>query len=445
MYERYEILTRKAPISDGFPGRFRVIRGENCINCGACVDACVYGVHLKREGDPRLMATPDSLLCVGCQRCVMECPVGVLDIGVQPEFKSLGDGYIRPRVVEGIWEEAEDGRIPVSGAGYRGPFVQPGFDAIWTDMSEIVRPTRDGIHGREYISTSVDLGRKPPFVDLKEDSAPRPLLELPVPFLFDPPGWRGSGLEGIVARAATELGTYAILDVPQATRLHAQKVIPRLVPNGQPPWELIKRSAAVEVEDGPGALELLSRIVQEHPEAVVILRTPLSFERREEYADLIRRGVDVLHLYADVHGREIGPEKPRFIAHVLRDLDQYLVEEGIRDEVTILARGGIVASEHIPKALLCGADAVVLDSTYLIALGWDGTPEGKLSPMMDALWAVQRIKNWVNACRDQLLEIMGAMGIRDARRLAGEIGRAMFHEDLDGEFRALFQEGGVHG
>ena len=26
---------------------------------------------------------------------------------------------------------------------------------MWTDMSEIVRPTRDGIHGREYISTSV--------------------------------------------------------------------------------------------------------------------------------------------------------------------------------------------------------------------------------------------------------------------------------------------------
>ena len=29
-------------------------------------------------------------------------------------------------------------------------------------MSEIVRPTRDGIHGREYISTSVDIGRKLP-------------------------------------------------------------------------------------------------------------------------------------------------------------------------------------------------------------------------------------------------------------------------------------------
>ncbi|MFQ5838831.1 MAG: ferredoxin family protein, partial [Thermoplasmata archaeon] len=168
MYRRYEIETKRAPLADGSPGRFLVLRDDGCINCGACVNACVYGVHLKDEGDPRLMATPSSLLCVGCFRCVMECPVGVLDIDVHPEFKAFGDGYIRPRIVEGIWDEAEAGRIPVSGAGYRGPFVQPGFDSIWTDMSEIVRPTRDGIHGREYISTAVDIGRKPPFLDLDD-------------------------------------------------------------------------------------------------------------------------------------------------------------------------------------------------------------------------------------------------------------------------------------
>ena len=52
------------------------------------------------------------------------------------------------------WSEAD-------GAGYGGAFSGPGFDSMWTDMSEIVRPTRDGIHGREYISTVVDIGRRP--------------------------------------------------------------------------------------------------------------------------------------------------------------------------------------------------------------------------------------------------------------------------------------------
>ena len=59
---------------------------------------------------------------------------------------------------------------------------------MWTDMSEIVRPTRDGIHGREYISTSVDIGRKVDHLvldDGHQDAVPPPLVENPAPFIFD--------------------------------------------------------------------------------------------------------------------------------------------------------------------------------------------------------------------------------------------------------------------
>lgn len=443
MFRRYEIDTRKAPMTNDFPGRFLVHRQEGCINCGACADACVYGVHLKDEGDPRLMATPSSLLCVGCFRCVMECPVGVLDIEVHPEFKAFGDGYIRPRIVEGIWREAEDGRIPVSGAGYRGPFVQPGFDAMWTDMSEIVRPTRDGIHGREYISTGVDIGRKPPFLDPEDGVKSHPILEIPIPFLFNPPGGIGRGLEPVVARAATELGTYAIVPATVASGLLQENIIPRIRREEELEASVLEAVQAVEVDGSD--LGVFHRLKEQRRDLVVFLRLPLNLDRREEYLEMVRDGVDVLHLHADPHGREIGAQKPRFIAQVLRDLDQFLVEEGVRDEVTILASGGVVASEHVPKAILCGADAVVLDSTYLIALGWNGSPDGGLPGVVDASWAVQRIKNWANACRDQLLEIMGAMGMRDVRRLAGEVGRAMFHEDLEAEFKALFQGGARDG
>ena len=73
----------------------------------------------------------------------------------------MGDEYWKPDILLTTWNQADTGKIPVSGAGYRGRFHGPGFDSIWTDMSEIVRPTRDGIHGREYISTSVDIGPKP--------------------------------------------------------------------------------------------------------------------------------------------------------------------------------------------------------------------------------------------------------------------------------------------
>ncbi len=444
MYERYRIATNRAPLSNGFPGRFAVERRETCINCGQCVDACVYGVHLKEEGDPRLMATPGSLLCVGCMRCVMECPVGVLDVGIHPDFQAMGDGYVRPRIVETIWEEAEAGNIPVSGAGYRGPFVQPGFDAIWTDMSEIVRPTRDGIHGREYISTAVDLGRKPPYVEA-DDGWDRPLLEIPLPFLFNPPTGVGTAPEQLLADAATLIGTYAVVDANKATALRDRRVIPRLPLQGAPSAKAVAGFPAVEWDASLQPPEDLTPLREAAPEAVHILRMPLRRDRGELYAKLIRQGVDVLHLYADPHGREVGVEEPDFIAPVLRDLDQELVEAGLRDEVTLVASGGIVASEHIPKALLCGADAVALDTTLLIALGWNASPQADLPGILDAHWAVQRILNWANACRDQLLEIMGAMGIRDARRLAGEIGRTMWHEDLEAEFEALFAGGASDG
>jgi len=79
---------------------------------------------------------------------------------INPEYRTLGDDYWRPDIINSLWYQAHTGKVPVSGAGYRGPFVAAGFDSMWTDMSEIVRPTRDGIHGREYINTCFEISRR---------------------------------------------------------------------------------------------------------------------------------------------------------------------------------------------------------------------------------------------------------------------------------------------
>jgi len=39
----------------------------------------------------------------------------------------------------------------------------------------------------------------------------------------------------------------------------------------------------------------------------------------------------------------------------------------------------------------------------------------------------------VGAWRDQLLEVLGAMGLREVRRLRGELGRAIFYEEVERE------------
>jgi hypothetical protein len=55
-------------------------------------------------------------------------------------------------------------------------------------------------------------------------------------------------------------------------------------------------------------------------------------------------------------------------------------------------------------------------------------------------WGVRRIRNLAASWRDQLLEVLGAMGLREVRRLRGELGRLLFQRDLE---REAF--GGIEG
>ena len=52
---------------------------------------------------------------------------------------------------------------------------------------------------------------------------------------------------------------------------------------------------------------------------------------------------------------------------------------------------------------------------------------------IDPEWGALRIRNIACSWHSQLREVLGAMGIREARRLRGEAGRAMFYEDLEQE------------
>ena len=56
-------------------------------------------------------------------------------------------------------------------------------------------------------------------------------------------------------------------------------------------------------------------------------------------------------------------------------------------------------------------------------------------------WGAARIRNLIAGWHNQLIEVLGAMGIREVRRLRGEMGRAMFYEDLEKEFATLGKRG----
>ncbi len=447
MFKKYHIPTESA-ISKKKIGKFLVERNlEYCINCGDCVKACLYDVHKRRQEDVRIMAEPDSYKCKSCFRCIIECPRGALSLHDNPEFFKLGDSYYTPKMVKILWNEAENGRVPVSGAGYRGDFSGPRFDGIWTDMSEIVRPTRDGIHGREYISTAVDLGRKLPYLKFDSDKNVEgvpPNVEIPIPILFNPPPHELTdiNLQLIVANVATKLGTYAIINAEDYQELCNYNVIPRFPLDSNLNLELVKGAKIVELDYRKNAMEDLRLLKNLYSDILVSIRIPLKGGLEPLIVDLTKKGAEIFHLYADYQGNEFE-QKPRFITDSLRSIDDYLVDNCLRDQITIIASGGIGAAEHVPKTIACGANVVGIDIAYLIALeiGQFDTHIQSFSPIeatyMNLEWGTQRIINLMNSWRDQLLEVLGAMGMREVRRLQGETGRMIFHVDEEKELYDL--------
>jgi len=435
---KYHIQIQQALSRFSPPGKYCLkVEEKRCLNCKHCVrEDCPYGFYKKENGLNTVICN-----CRHCLYCVESCPSGALFFVNNPDYESLGDDYWTPEIITCNWRQAETGRIPVSGAGYGGPFVGNGFDDMWTDMSEIVRPTRDGIHGREYISTTIEIGRKLPCLEFDETgqitSSVPPFIEISLPMVLTLPDWDiwEKNVLLALAKAATSLNTFFIMKLKDFDSsfqpylnhlgfaigtLEEAKHLPQGVKIIEVPFSLAKQVKAIK---------------QDYPEIVVSVKFPLTPTAKEQTLDLVQQGVGVIHLYANDHGLEFA-ERPRFIKEVIKEIHFNLLDTGQRDEVTLLASGGIAMAEHVAKTIICGADGVVLDQVLAVALECHlckGCLKGKPCPMeinnIDPKWGAQRVVNLMGSWHSQLLEVLGAMGMRDVRRLRGELGRAIFYKD----------------
>ncbi len=361
-----------------------------------------------------------------------------------------GDPHWTAEVLTQTWFQAETGRVPISGAGYGGPFVGQGFEAMWLDMSEIVRPTRDGIHGREYISTMVALGGAPEMLEFDAKGTLRTTLphnlELPLPVVFGPLPMPLPGHAPVLAlgRAADRLGTLAIHTVDALGYAAGDRLAVRLTAaDFDSPATLDalreRRPVYVEIEEDAWDLERWGKARDLFPGALVALRRALGPDSPAEIERLWRKGVRVFHLYGDLEGRDAAG---RFLPESLRAVHSWAVQRRWRESLSFLVSGAIAAAEHLPKIIACGADAVVLDLVPQVAWGcalWaDKGGCYAEREEMDPDWGADRLVNLMAAWRDQLLEALGAMGMREVRRLRGEIGRVIFDEIESKAFRRLF-------
>ena len=289
-YHRYHIEARNAPGVARWPTRFRVRVGrvglakhliKEVVKTRANMEVvlsrpCLYGTYSGPIGG----FAPRPEYCVGCLRCMNEYYEFCV-ISPNPDRLKLGDSFFTSNYVDQLTYESETGMVPVKGAGYRGKFGGQGWDGMWTDMSEIVRPTRDGIHGREFISTSVDIGTKPNFLIFdaagQSEGEEAHTFSLPVPFIFDAlpvsvdfkKTWRS------LSEAATSVQTLSVVPVSSLGRygLAGEQFVPLIAPENRADLSAISftpRLIEMEGWDTSTFAELQKRF----PKTLICLRVP---------------------------------------------------------------------------------------------------------------------------------------------------------------------------
>ena len=121
------------------------------------------------------------------------------------------------------------------------------------------------------------------------------------------------------------------------------------------------------------------------------------------------------------------------IALALAAVDQRLRDEGIRNQVSLVAGGSIRSASDVVKAIALGADACYIATAALLALGchmcrtcqggkcsWGiATQRPELVRRLDPEVGVRRLVNLLTAWKHEIKELMGAMGINSIEALRG--------------------------
>jgi len=472
------------------PLKYRVkIDTERCMQCKRCIENCSYGVF-REEGDGIQI---QSRNCVACHRCLAFCPRDAIEIEEKPgDYRSHPVWTREAR--EAIFNQAKTGKIVLAGMGNALPYPII-FDRLLLDACQVTNPSIDPL--REPMELRTYIGKKPSSLDLRKldngdvqlctKLSPNLQIETPVMIGHMSYGAISLNAQTALAKAACRIGTFMGTGeggLHESLYPYQDHMIVQ-VASGRFGVDInyLERGAAIEIKIGQGAkpgigghlpgdkvcadisctrmipegsdaispaphhdiysIEDLKQLVRGLKEATewkkpVFVKIAAVHNSAAIAAGIARSGADAVVVDGFRGGSGATPRV--FRDHVgipveaaVASVDAKLRQQGIRNEVSIIASGGIRESADVAKIICLGADAVYIGTSALIAMGcrvcgtcyrgtcaWGiATQKPELVARLDPEAGAVQVENLIHGWTLELAELMGAAGINSIESLRG--------------------------
>lgn len=150
-------------------------------------------------------------------------------------------------------------------------------------------------------------------------------------------------------------------------------------------------------------------------------------------------GANIIHVDGGYGGTGAAPEIAKKniampIEYAIPKVHEYLVSEGVRDQVVLMASGGIRTADDVAKSIALGADGAVVATAEAVGVGCTHcgncergrgcqvgitTTDPELSQLIAPEWGERRIINLFNAWSKRLRMILSRFELESIRELRG--------------------------